>query len=154
VVVGLSTLKFSHGATSFYDKQLGYLWAGMLACLVFWRVPYFVWTNRVVVPILWGINMGLLLAVMLKGHSALGAQRWLAIGPITLQPSELAKLVVIFTLAAWFRSRPIKSFFDTFKAAAIIIPPAILVFKQPDLGTSLTFGAVFLGMCFWARATL
>lgn len=106
------------------------------------------------VPILWGINMGLLLAVMLKGHSALGAQRWLAIGPITLQPSELAKLVVIFTLAAWFRTRPIKSFFDTFKAAAIIIPPAILVFKQPDLGTSLTFGAVFLGMCFWARATL
>lgn len=94
------------------------------------------------------------MAVMIKGHSAQGAQRWLALGPITLQPSEIAKLVVIFTLAAWFGSRPIKSFWDIFKAAAIILPPAILVFKQPDLGTSLTFGAIFLGMSFWAGASL
>ena len=46
-----------------------------------------------------------------------------------------------------------KVFFDIFKAAAIIFVPAILVFKQPDLGTSLTFGAIFLGMSFWAGAT-
>src|SRR5262249_51007302 len=49
-------------------------------------------------------------------------------------------------------SRPINSFVDILKALAIIAPPALLVFKQPDLGTSLTFGAVFLGMSYWAGA--
>jgi rod shape determining protein RodA len=111
-------------------------------------------TNKFTVSILYLVNLVLLLAVMIKGHSAQGAQRWLSLGPITLQPSEIAKLVVIFTLAAWFGNRPIKSFGDIFKAAAIILVPAVLVFKQPDLGTSLTFGAIFLGMSFWAGATI
>jgi rod shape determining protein RodA len=152
VVVGLSTLRFTGAGV--YDKQLAYMWVGVIACLIFWRAPYIIWTHRLVIPVIWGVNLALLLAVMLKGHSALGAQRWLAIGPITLQPSELAKLVIIFSLAAWLKSHPIKGFFDTFKALAIIVPPAILVFKQPDLGTSLTFGAVFLGMCFWSGSTV
>ncbi len=66
----------------------------------------------------------------------------------------MAKLIVIFTLSAWLRNRPIRGLLDIAKVLAIILPPALLVFKQPDLGTSLTFGAVFLGMSFWAGATL
>ena len=153
VTIGLATLAHTQLGISFYDKQIAFVWAGLVFLIICWRVPYFVWTQKAVVPILYGINLGLLLAVMLKGHTALGAQRWLAIGPITLQPSELAKPVVIFTLAAWLGRRPIRSFFDCFKALALIVPPALLVFKQPDLGTSLTFGAIYLGMCFWAGAT-
>ncbi len=153
VSIGLMTLAHTQLGISFYDKQIAFVWAGLVFLIICWRVPYFVWTQKWVVPILYGINLGLLLAVMLKGHSALGAQRWLAIGPITLQPSELAKPVVIFTLAAWLGRKPIRSFFDCFKALALIVPPALLVFKQPDLGTSLTFGAIYLGMCFWAGAT-
>lgn len=148
--VGLNTLEFQ--GSSFHDKQADFLKAGIVAAFVFWRVPYSIWTNKIVLPILYTINLGLLIAVMVKGHSALGAQRWLAIGPITLQPSEIAKLVVIFTLAAWLGRRPIKSFWDCFIAVGIIALPAILVFKQPDLGTSLTFGAVYLGMIFWSGA--
>ncbi len=106
------------------------------------------------VSFLYVLNLGLLLAVMIKGHSALGAQRWLALGPITLQPSELAKPIVIFSLAAWLRRHPIVSFFDIFKLLFILGPPAVLVFKQPDLGTSLTFGAVFLGLSYWSGATI
>jgi rod shape determining protein RodA len=106
------------------------------------------------VALVYVINLGLLLAVMIKGHAAQGAQRWLALGPITLQPSEIAKLVVIFTLAAWLGARPIRKFSDIFLAILLMLPPAVLVFKQPDLGTSLTFGAVFLGMTYWAGATL
>jgi rod shape determining protein RodA len=153
IAVGLATLKYAGQGGLFYDKQLEFIWAGLAALLIFWRVPYWFWTQKAVAPILYGINLALLLAVMLKGHSALGAQRWLQLGPITLQPSEVAKIVVIFTLAAWFRGRPIRSFFDIFKALLIMLPPAVLVFKQPDLGTSLTFGAVFMAMCFWAGAT-
>ncbi len=153
VGVGLSTLKWSQHTAGYYDKQLDFMWVGLILLVFFSAVPYSFWTKRWVVIPIYLANLGLLLAVMLKGHSAQGAQRWLALGPITLQPSELAKLVVIFTLAAWLGNRPIRSFFDIFKLIAIIVPPAILVFKQPDLGTSLTFGALFLGMSYWAGAT-
>lgn len=155
LVVSLSTLQHSGpGGPVFYGKQLDFVWAGLAAALVSFSVPYVFWLNRTVVPIMYTINLALLITVMVVGHSALGAQRWLALGPITLQPSEIAKLVVIFTLAAWLRTRPITSFFDILKLVGIILPPALLVFKQPDLGTSLTFGAVFLGISFWAGATV
>jgi len=154
IAIGLSILRWSQPTLGFFDRQTQFALAGLLLFLLFSRTPYTFLTNKISVWILYLINLALLVAVMIKGHSAQGAQRWLALGPITLQPSEIAKLVVIFTLAAWFGSRPIKSFWDIFKAAAIILPPAILVFKQPDLGTSLTFGAIFLGMSFWAGASL
>ncbi len=154
IAIGLSILRWSQPTLAFFDRQMQFALAGLLLFLLFSRMPYSFLTNKVSVWVLYVINLALLMAVMIKGHAAMGAQRWLALGPITLQPSEIAKLVVIFTLAAWFGSRPIKSFWDIFKAAGIILLPAILVFKQPDLGTSLTFGAIFLGTSFWAGATL
>jgi len=153
VYVGLTVLN-SPQTAGYFEKQLEFMWAGVFMLIVFSRIPYRFWLHKWVIPIMYGINIGLLVAVMVKGHSALGAQRWLALGPITLQPSEIAKLIVLFTLATWLKRFPIKSFFDIFKAAAIILVPAVLVFKQPDLGTSLTFGAVFLGTVYWAGATI
>lgn len=150
--VGLSTL--SYQGSNFHDKQFEFLIAGVVCAVIFWRVPYHVWTNKVVLLFIYVINLVLLVAVMIKGHSALGAQRWLQLGPVTLQPSEIAKLVVIFTLAAWLGRRPVRSFLDCFKAVALIAVPAVLVFKQPDLGTSLTFGAVYVGMIYWAGASV
>jgi rod shape determining protein RodA len=150
--VGLETLHFQ--GSNFEHKQREFLIAGTMAAIMFWRVPYIFWTHKFILPVLYALNLGLLVAVMVKGHSALGAQRWLALGPITLQPSEIAKLVVIFTLAHWLARHPIRSFWDCFKALAIIVLPAILVFKQPDLGTSLTFGAVYFGTIFWAGAAM
>jgi rod shape determining protein RodA len=153
VMTGLNILHYSQLTAGYYDKQLEFMWGGVALLVVFSRIPYKFWTNKWVVPTIYVVNLALLLAVMVKGHSAQGAQRWLALGPITLQPSEIAKLVVIFTIAAWMGRHPIRSFWDIFKIVGIILPPAVLVFKQPDLGTSLTFGAVFLGTVFWAGAT-
>lgn len=152
--VGLTTLKYSGHSGDLYAKQLDFIWAGLVAFVAFWRIPYSFWTHKLVVPILYGVNLGLLLAVMYGGHSAFGAQRWLSLGPLRLQPSEIAKLIVIFTLSAWLSRRPIRSFADVVKVLGLILPPAVLVFKQPDLGTSLTFGAMYLGMCFWAGGTV
>lgn len=154
IFIGLSTLKYSVHTAGYYQKQLEFAWVGLALLIIFSRMPYKLLTHKWTVPIMYVVNLVLLVAVMIKGHSAQGAQRWLALGPITLQPSEIAKLVVIFTLSAWMSTRPIRSFFDIFKVLAIILPPAVLVFKQPDLGTSLTFGAVFFGMTFWAGATI
>ena len=154
VYVGLNILHYSQQTAGYFDKQLEFMWAGLVLLAAFSRIPYKFWTNKFVVPLIYIANLGLLLAVMLKGHTAQGAQRWLALGPITLQPSEIAKLVVIFSLSAWLGSRPIRSFWGIFAVIGIMLPPAILVFKQPDLGTSLTFGAVFFGMSYWAGATM
>jgi rod shape determining protein RodA len=96
----------------------------------------------------YGITNGLLLAVMVLGNSAKGAQRWISLAGFKVQPSEFA----ITTLAAILHRRPANTLPTFVRALAIAIPPWLLVFKQPDLGTSLVFGAITLGMLYWANA--
>ncbi len=101
---------------------------------------------------LYGINLLLLIAVMFVGQSALGAQRWIQLGPITLQPSEFAKLIMIISLAHLLDARKerMQSVWDLLPVAAFVVAPFLLVLKQPDLGTSLVFVAILLGMVFVA----
>ena len=100
------------------------------------------------------LSVFLLLMVLLIGSSAMGAQRWINLGIIKLQPSEISKVAIIIALAAWFAKHPIKNYSDIFISSAIILLPFLLIFKQPDLGTALTFIAIYLGMAFWAGATI
>ena len=93
-------------------------------------------------------NLIMLLAVMLFGHAALGAQRWIQIGPISLQPSEFSKLIMIICMAAILEERMgrLNRIQDLLPIAGYIAIPFVLVLKQPDLGTSLVFMAIFFGM--------
>lgn len=100
------------------------------------------------------LNLLLLFIVLIKGSSVLGAQRWIDVGFIKIQPSELSKIAIILTLAAWFTKFPIKNYWDVFISLLIIALPFLLIFKQPDLGTSLVFIAIFFGMSFWAGANI
>lgn len=93
-----------------------------------------------------------LVAVMLIGKSAKGAQRWISIGGIPVQPSEFAKLAMIITLAALLHKTTASSLSSVFRAMAFTAIPWALVFIQPDLATSLVFGAIVLGMLYWANA--
>ena len=95
-------------------------------------------------------NLIMLVAVMLVGKSALGAQRWISIGGFTFQPSEFSKVFLIICLAAFIEKRHewLEEFKDYLLVFAYIFIPWILVMKQPDLGTSLTFIAILLGMIF------
>ncbi len=102
--------------------------------------------------ITYGLTNALLIAVMVLGSSAKGAQRWISFGGFNIQPSEFAKLGLIITLAAILHRRPADNLPSFLRALAITIPPWLLVFKQPDLGTSLVFGAILLGMLYWANA--
>ena len=101
-------------------------------------------------------NLVMLLAVMLVGHSALGAQRWISIGPINLQPSEFSKLIMIICLASVLEERvgKLNHFGDLLPLAIYVGIPFLLVLKQPDLGTSLVFMAIFIGMIFVAGVNL
>ncbi|MCI6159114.1 MAG: rod shape-determining protein RodA [Selenomonadaceae bacterium] len=101
---------------------------------------------------LYVFNLVLLVAVMVFGHSALGAQRWIMIGPISIQPSEFSKLIMIVSLATMLTDKvgKIRDLHDLLPIAAYVGLPFLLVLKQPDLGTSLVFMAIFFGMVFAA----
>jgi len=93
-----------------------------------------------------------LLAVMLAGVTAKGAQRWISIAGFNLQPSEFAKIGVIITLAALLQSQTAAKIPNMVRALLVTAVPWALVFLQPDLGTSLVFGAITLGMLYWGNA--
>ncbi len=104
--------------------------------IVFSFIPphkYKIWT-----PWIYGIGLALLFAVMLMGKIGKGAQRWLDLGFFRFQPSEIMKLAVPM-MAAWYVDRktlPI-DFKTLLYTAIIIFVPAILIAKQPDLGTAI-----------------
>lgn len=100
----------------------------------------------------YGLTSGLLVAVDFMGNSAKGAQRWISIGGFNVQPSEFAKVGLIITLAAILHRRPANTLPTFLSALAITLPMWLLVFIQPDLGTSLVFGAIAIGMLYWANA--
>jgi rod shape determining protein RodA len=95
-----------------------------------------------------------LIAVRLVGTSALGAQSWINIGGFYVQPSEFAKIGAILLLASVLSRYPVERPVDLVRPVAVIGLPWLLVFVQPDLGTSLVFGAMLLVMLFWAGMPL
>lgn len=92
-------------------------------------------------------NIVMLLAVMFFGHTVLGAQRWIQIGPISLQPSEFAKAIMIVSLASYVEKRvnTLDNLVGWLPVFAYVFIPFFLVMRQPDLGTSLVFMAILLG---------
>ena len=104
--------------------------------------------------ITYGITILSLVLVMAIGTTALGAERWITIGSFNIQPSEFAKVGIIISLAAMMHDRPIQNPIDAFKVAWVVLPPWILIFLQPNLGTSLVFAAITIGMLYWAGASL
>lgn len=93
-----------------------------------------------------------LLLVMVMGLEAKGAQRWLGFFGFGIQPSEFAKLGAIITLAAVLHQRSASTIPMMLKVLAIAALPWVLIFLQPNLGTSLVFGAITFGMLYWGNA--
>jgi rod shape determining protein RodA len=111
----------------------------------------------------WGYGLGLvtLLAVLLAGRSALGARRWISLGPAVFQPSELFKLILIGTVAAFLASRESHrpGWDRVLVPLALLLPAVALIVKQPDLGTALTLlpvtaALVLVGGARWRHLAL
>jgi rod shape determining protein RodA len=133
---------------------------------VFWRQVLWVTVSWVAVSVVsriplrhlenlaWPAYLGtvvLLAAVLVVAPEVGGARRWLAIGSLRLQPSEFAKVALVLLLAAWLARRlesgsPVLASLGSLVLAVV---PTILVLREPDLGTSLVFLAIWLGMIFW-----
>jgi rod shape determining protein RodA len=103
-------------------------------------------------PVLYIAGLLLLVAVLLFGVGAKGAQRWLAIpGLPRFQPSEIMKLVVPLTVSWYLASRPRPpQFSHVIVAMALVLVPVMMIAKQPDLGTSLLIGCSGVFVIFFA----
>ena len=106
-------------------------------------------------PWLYGVGLALLAVTLVIGTgagTASGIKSWIAVGPVRLQPVELAKLATVLMLARWFAGRrePPDSLRGLIAPIAIVALPALLVLRQPDLGSAMVFGGIMLATFFWA----
>ena len=122
--------------------------AGVVIALLLERLPL-QRLQPLLIPI-YGFTLISLMAVKVIGTTALGAQRWISIGGVNVQPSEFAKIAAILLVAAVLSRHPVERPVDLMRPLGVISIPWLLVFIQPDLGTSLVFGALMLTMLYWS----
>lgn len=102
-------------------------------------------------------GLALLVLVLLHGNVGKGAQRWIDIGPLQLQPSELMKILLVLALAAWFHRASWKRVGNPLfliPPALLVLAPMGLILKQPNLGTALITGMVGAAVFFAAGVRL
>lgn len=113
------------------------------------------WLRTFSVPIYF-LNIGLLILTLIIGVTINGAQRWLSIGGLTFQISEISKVVMIGVLAAFLAARRdnLGKLTTLIGAGMLIAPPFLLVMIQPDLGSALVIVAIAAGAVFLSGASL
>lgn len=140
--------------TGMWRRQL--LWA-VLAVGGMWgvsRVPIR-WLDWAA-PWMYGISLLLLALTLVVGTGPGGASSWLELGPLRMQPAELAKLSTILVLARALSGRrePVKRLSELGRPLALALTPLLLVMLQPDLGSALIFGVILMAALFWAGVPL
>ncbi|MEE8385844.1 MAG: rod shape-determining protein RodA [Dehalococcoidia bacterium] len=107
-------------------------------------------------PALYALAILILVAALFLGESAFGSRRWITIGGTQIQASEVAKLLTIIVLARFLADRQLQitSVRVFLTSLALAVLPAALVMAEPDMGTAIIFGAVWVGMVLVAGARL
>ena len=163
VALSLLGLVFIYSATSpvlesggldpllFVNRQLIALGVGLAAMAVAMSVDYRV--LQVWAPVLYGVAIVMLIVLAIVGEAVSGSARWLVIGGLQFQPSELAKPALIVVLAALFHERResalgLRALVEALALAAV---PMVLVILQPDLGTAMVFVAITFAVLLLAR---
>ncbi len=139
--LGLLVMHSAVGSTDWrFADQRRYFIAALAVMWLVALVPTH-WLLRIA-PVLFGVALGLLVAVLFFGETSKGATRWLNLGFIRLQPSEIMKIALPLFLAWYFYRREGKrNLFDFILAFLIVLIPFALIVQQPDLGTALLIGA-------------
>lgn len=156
--VGFASLYSAAGGSwsPWAGKQLARFIIGMAGLLVVALIDVRVWL-RAAYP-LYAVGMLLLFYVDIKGHIGMGAQRWINLGFMQLQPSEIVKITTILALARFFHGatgQDVKNPLFLLAPLALVGAPVLFVMVQPDLGTAMTIlivsGGMFLlaGVSYW-----
>ena len=134
-------------AGNIYEKQIIWALLGFIAMGITMCIPlklFYAFAH-----VLYGLTVALLILVL-----ELGDRRWFDVGPIHIQPSELAKITTVLVLARFlaYRNHDLTRVRAFVPPLLLVLVPILLVFKQPDLGTALVFSILILPMFFWAGA--
>lgn len=138
---------------SVFRRQLTWIGFSIVAMALAFAFDYDRWRNLLVPAYL--VNLGLLILVLVIGKSGMGAQRWIQIGAFNLQPSELAKVMLVITLSVFLAARKGSlGAKDVLLAFVHVGIPLVLITRQPDLGTALCLVAILLGTLVVAGMTV
>ena len=150
VMVYSTTRAWAPDPTYYLRRHLLNLAVGMAGLGLAVVVDYRRWLRAS--PLLYGGGLALLVAVLAVGRRVAGTQAWIAVGQWSLQPSELAKVALVVALAAYLsEGRSVRRPTDLAWPLGLGGLYVLLVLLQPDLGTSVVFGAIVVGMLFVAQ---
>src|SRR5919106_2053642 len=127
------------------NQALG-LVAGLVGAVALALLDYR-WLGRYL-RFVYGAMILMLVAVLVAGFSVNGSQSWIGVGPVEVQPSEFAKPLSIVVLAGYVAEHSFAHNMTFLKALGIISLPVLLGLAQPDLGTAMVFGAIFVTVVF------
>lgn len=125
-------------ADTWMRPQVERFGVGVILMLIVALTPIWFWRNTAALAYL--VSLALLVAVEFVGSVGMGAQRWLDLGPIRIQPSEVAKITLVLVLAAyydWLPQRKVSHPLWVLFPVVLIVLPTLLVLAQPNLGTSV-----------------
>ena len=136
-------------AKSIFWRQMIWMLVSWVTLLVASRVPL-----RYIEGLAWPalvVSVLLLMATLVIAPEFGGARRWLVVGPLHIQPSELAKVAYIVAIASLLgkSAQGRRRLGATVLSLMLTLVPLLLVLREPDLGTSLVFPALWIGMVFW-----
>jgi rod shape determining protein RodA len=134
--------------TQLLVRQLLWACVGTLAVLILSRIRLDLYAR--LAPIAYVLGLVALIAVLFFGELRSGTRGWFAVGPLTLQPSEFARVTTILMVAAWLgrRSRAGLSAKEAATVVAVVVAAAGLVALEPDLGVTLTYLPI-VGVALW-----
>lgn len=131
--------------TPIYLKQLAWIAIGCAVFVAMLVVDYHKISRLAYV--LYALLLVLLVVVLVAGKTSRGAQRWIPIGLFVFQPSEFAKLVLVLTLATYYTNSPRQGWMQRVVLPGLImLPGLLLILKQPDLGSGLSYLSIYVSM--------
>ncbi len=159
LAIGLLNL---YSATRFlgprlFTKQIYFVFLGTAAFFITAAIDYRVY-DRLAYPI-YAIGLFLLALVLVIGRTTLGAKRWLVLGPVVVQPSELMKLALIIALGHYIHASPPsteegRSIKDLAMPSVLVGIPFLMILLQPDLGTGIMLLLIFFSIMFLLKLRL
>jgi rod shape determining protein RodA len=156
VAVGLLTLYSAVAAggkiySAIFMRQVYWLGLGMVVMVLAFALDY-QWLDRLAYP-LFACGLLLLIAVLVSGRTVSGSRRWLDLGVVAFQPSELMKPLLVIVLARFFSRREQRGAYrlrDLSVPAAMVVVPVLLVLMEPDLGTAMVLLIIAVSIILFA----
>jgi rod shape determining protein RodA len=150
VAIFSATQSASGETGTLFFKQILWVGLGLTVLVLMSFIP--TRTLHRLAYIFYALSVFSLVLVMFIGKAGQGAERWLSLGFIQVQPSEIAKITTILAVSRLLSEKysDVNQFKYFFLACGVVLLPAVLIIEQPDLGTTMVFMALAIPLLFWA----